>query len=82
MNFSSSNWDIVHGCCTKHGIPEIPCQQCFAEKDKDIQVTVTEADHAFLEGEIFIAEQNGETPPTLKDLLPATDADWLIDRIN
>jgi len=77
----SGNWDEKNGVCLKHHLPVTPCPQCLAEKDEGIQVVVQEMDRVFLEGEVFIAEQDEETPPTLKDLLPADHADWLIERV-
>ena len=55
-----------------------PCPQCLglAEKDSDIQVMFTEMDRAFIEGEQLFDET-----ASLKDLLSADDADWLIKRV-
>ncbi len=81
MIVMSENWDVKNGVCLKHGIPETPCPQCLAEKDEGIQVMVQENDRVFLEGENYLAEESGKPTSTLKDLLPADHADWLIEHI-
>ena len=81
MIIMSGNWDEKHGVCLKHHLPVTPCPQCLSEQDEGVQVMVQEIDNLFLEGEQFLAEQDGEEIPTLKDLLPADHADWLIKRV-
>lgn len=82
MFLVSNEWDMKNGSCLKHGIPEIPCPQCLAEKDEGVQVCFEEIDHIFLEGEAMMAEMSNEPPPTYKDLLPADHANWLVERIS
>ncbi|MCK5416590.1 hypothetical protein KAI92_04140 [Candidatus Parcubacteria bacterium] len=58
----------------------MPCPQCLAERDENVRVIVEEMDRIFLVDEMLMAEMDEETA-TLKDLLPADHADWLIERI-
>lgn len=46
-NYFSGHW-IAEGGCTKHAIPEIPCPQCLATADPDLQVTLTEIERQSL----------------------------------
>ena len=73
-NIFSPFWDESTGSCQKHGIPELPCEQCLAERDANITVRLTEMDRAILD-----FEEPGVT--TARDLLPADHADWLVARI-
>jgi len=40
-NLISPNWNTRYGLCEKHWIPQIPCPECIAEKDKDIEIELT-----------------------------------------
>ncbi|MDP2647779.1 MAG: hypothetical protein Q8P35_00840 [Candidatus Yanofskybacteria bacterium] len=40
----SRNWDENQGMCIKHFIPQVPCPQCIAEQDPDVQVVITVID--------------------------------------
>ena len=68
----SPHWNLKDGVCEKHCLPELPCQQCLAEHDADMTVQLTEADRDVLDF---------ETETTVRDLLPAKDGDWLLERL-
>ncbi|PIR69917.1 MAG: hypothetical protein COU47_00600 [Candidatus Niyogibacteria bacterium CG10_big_fil_rev_8_21_14_0_10_46_36] len=63
----SPNW-TEHGC-EKHRLPEVPCPQCFAEEDADIEVQITETE---------VRELDFSPELSVRDLLPLG---WLADRI-
>ena len=65
-------WNEQLGVCEKHLLPQVPCPQCFATRDKDIEVRLTEMDQNVL---------NSEPGFFVQDLLPVNDADWLKERI-
>ena len=69
--YGPAEWHEDVGSCTKHGIPELPCRQCLAEKHPHIQISLTEDDRVALDWD-----------PDLKvaDLMPA-DHPWLIERL-
>lgn len=68
----SPYWNERLGVCEKHYLPQIPCPQCLAEKDPDVEVRLNEMDRAVLDFEPELS---------VKDLLPAKNADWLKARL-
>lgn len=69
---SSPPWNFELGVCEKHSLPEVPCRQCIATKDEDITVSSTQMDRMAL---------GLDNTLEFRDLLPAKDADWLMERI-
>lgn len=68
----SPSWDEQLGVCTKHHLPQVPCPKCLAEHDPDVEVWLTETDRAALDLDPNFS---------IRDLLPAKDSDWLLDRV-
>ncbi len=65
---TSPHWDENTGVCTKHFLPETPCQQCIAERDPDITVSFSE-----------IEMNDPEFVP--RDALPEGElGDWLLTK--
>ncbi|MDP2637067.1 MAG: hypothetical protein Q8P03_00420 [bacterium] len=71
-NIYSSYWNEQLGVCEKHHLPQLPCQQCLAEHDVDITVRLTETEHTTLDFDPALS---------VRDLLPAKDGDWLLERV-
>lgn len=44
MYLDSPYWDRSIGVCTKHLLPELPCPQCIATNDVDMELKITLAD--------------------------------------
>ena len=44
MELSSPYWDEIDGVCTKHWLPSVPCPQCLATRDVDIEVRFSDED--------------------------------------
>jgi hypothetical protein len=68
----SPYWNQRDGVCEKHFIPMVPCPQCLAEQDPDVEVRVTETD---------LLEMDFNPKLKLSHLLPAKHAHWLINRV-
>lgn len=68
----SPYWNEKLGVCEKHYLPQIPCLQCLAEHDIDIEVRLDETDYNVLD---FNPDY------LLRDLLPAKHSDWLLERV-
>jgi len=47
-SYSSPHWDEKNGCCEKHLIPMLPCPQCIATADPDLDVRLTQTDRLTL----------------------------------
>jgi len=62
--FDSPHWDVDAGICMKHQLPQLPCPECIAESDADVEVSFDDTDADIL------AFDPGLEP---EDLLPA---DW------
>jgi len=77
----SPHWDWILGVCKKHGLPQVPCPECMATRDSDIEVTISSKEKEILENMQAFAAINEEPIPTVKDLLPADQADWLATRV-
>ena len=68
----SPYWNEQSGVCEKHYLPQVPCPQCLAEHDSDVEVRLTETEHFAL----------GLDPDlSVRDLLLAKDGDWLLKRV-
>ena len=65
-------WDLGLGVCKKHYLPQIPCPECLAEHDSDIEVRLTDTDRLVLDFEPGMS---------IGTLLPASHADWLSQRV-
>ena len=72
MKIQSVQWDELLGVCVKHGLPTIPCPQCLAGRDEDIEVVLSDIDVLTLEDHPGLA---------VIDLLPKDHADWLVGRV-
>ena len=68
---SSVHWDESTGVCTKHQIMLLPCPECMADQDEDVEVRLTSTDQSVLEFDL---------DATVEDLLPNEHAFWLIHR--
>ncbi len=69
---NSPYWNEQLGVCEKHHLPQVPCPQCLAKHDPDVEVRLTEMDRDAL----------GFDPDlSVRDLLPDKDGDWLFERI-
>ena len=44
MKMTSPNWNEVIGVCEKHLLPSVPCPQCIATADSEVEFTVDIAD--------------------------------------
>lgn len=71
MTIDSPYWN-AQGVCEKHFLAQVPCPQCLAEHDPDVEVRLTEMDQVALD---FTPELS------VQDLLPAKDSNWLIERV-
>lgn len=60
------------GICEKHYLPQVPCPQCFATQDPDVEVRLTEMDRVTLDLDPDLS---------VRALLPAEDGDWLLERV-
>lgn len=61
---TSKRWNEKLGVCEKHSLPEIPCSQCIAGKDEDLEVR-------FNAVETLVLALLKETSPKLPDrILP------------
>lgn len=49
MKMNSPNWNEKDGVCTKHGLPEVPCPQCIADADADIEFVWEDTDQMALD---------------------------------
>lgn len=76
MDLNSPYWITGLGVCQKHHLPQIPCPQCLAERDPDVEVRMTPADFNILEAAAVLGEKL-----TVRDLLPQPHADWLYKRL-
>lgn len=68
----SPYWDEQLRVCKKHYFPQLPCPQCLAEHDSDVEVRLTEMDRTALDFDPDLS---------VRDLLPAKDGDWMLDRV-
>jgi hypothetical protein len=73
LTYHCDHWDYKHECCLKHGIPQIPCPLCIEDREDSLRVVLSEKDAEYLDSE--------PEPLSLRDLLPATDSEWLVERI-
>ncbi len=44
MYLTSINWDEKNGVCLMHGLPQLPCPQCLATDDPDMEYRATTAE--------------------------------------
>ena len=65
-------WDPELGVCKKHHLLQVPCPQCLAEHDRDVEVRLTDKDRLVLDFEPGLS---------VRALLPAPHADWLSQRV-
>jgi hypothetical protein len=57
MKMYSPHWDEKNSCCLLHGVPQLPCNACLAEKDKDIEFVLDEIDWLYIDaGDTTVAE--------------------------
>ncbi|OHA63838.1 MAG: hypothetical protein A2667_02940 [Candidatus Wildermuthbacteria bacterium RIFCSPHIGHO2_01_FULL_47_27] len=71
LQIDSPRWNWELGVCKTHGLPEVPCQQCLATHDPDVEVRVGR-------DELMCLQDSGIS---MRDLLPAKDGDWLLKRV-
>jgi len=76
MKICSPNWDETEGVCTIHFIPQIPCPQCLAEEDTDVEVVLTDMDLDF----VYAADLDTSDPDGIGGLF-SPDQQWLVERI-
>lgn len=69
--YGPREWHDDVQSCTIHGVPMLPCPQCLAERNADIQVSLDAGDRVTLD---FDPEC------TVADLMPAAHP-WLIRRL-
>ena len=68
---SSPHWDEAAGICRKHSIMMLPCPECMATADPDVEARLTNADQVVLDF---------EPGTTVRDLLPV-NCEWLAGRV-
>ena len=71
MQIDSPRWDLEARVCKKHWLPMVPCPQCLATHDPDVEVRVGR-------DELLCLQDSGIS---LRDLLPAKDGEWLLKQV-
>lgn len=64
------DWDEKYQCCLRHGVPQLPCSACIAEKNPNITVHLDELDRLCIDFD--------KVP--VRDLFPDGE-EWMADRI-